>query len=88
MRGGQAFIENPLVQAEAVYRFACAAAQLEPPELIVCERCGLIQENAYGGSTDGIPTPSTCQGFEGIGCGSLYAVTPESFERHVQHVTI
>ena len=81
-RGARAFLQDPLAQAQAVYNFAIQAALLEPPELVVCERCGLIQENLRGyiRPVDGAPTIYSCKGFEGIGCGSLYAVTPESFE--------
>jgi hypothetical protein len=87
-RPARAFLTDPLAQAAAVYRFAVAAALLDEPELVVCERCGLIQENHRGFANDeGVAIVSPCPGWESIGCGSLFAVTPESFEQ-VRHVTI
>ena len=84
-------LQTPLDRARDLYDFACQAAHMDDlVELLVCERCGLVQSNHDRGGFDerGLVTVGTCKGFEEIGCGSLHAVTVESFERHVQHVTI
>lgn len=75
------FLRDPFTHARDVYDFVCAAATLPPPERLVCERCGLVQENHRGKVLDdGRVIVSPCKGFEGIGCGSLHAVTLESYD--------
>jgi hypothetical protein len=73
-------LSDPLAMGEAAYRFAVLQAREEPGELVVCERCGLLQLNDRSRSyteDNGVVRITSCQGFEGIGCGSTYAITVE-----------